>query len=221
MDDKLKKDIDKLIAIKKVFHDNPKAIEKIARMGVHQSTLDGKIESIHALVQKIETNDKGIDVPKKGLKNDLVLICEGGIAAIYSHAEAIGDKELMASAKFKAYQLVRLKKDELKKISADFLKKARHLGALLKPHGFSAADLTEWENKHDAFVSDAKEPVEAKERLKTPLALLKTEVADTLRWLKDDVDFTAIGYKRKDPAFYKLYVSARKKSHEEELKIEN
>ncbi|MEI8202665.1 MAG: hypothetical protein WCH34_06610 [Bacteroidota bacterium] len=215
MDDKLNEDVNQLQTIKGIFQDNPIAIGKINRMGVHKTELDNKLDAIKAQAQKTGISVHGLYVVKSSSKESLILILEGGMAAINSHAYEIGDNELFASSKFKAYQLERLHKNDLITKSSIFLEIATNLGAaVLEPHGFDAADLTLWQNTHTAFENAAEAPSVGVETHKTDLSNLKKMVADDLRWLKVVVDTTAIGYKRKDPSFYKLYTFAREKHHQ-------
>lgn len=211
MDIQLNDDINEMLKIKGIFNASPTSINLIPRMVEHKTALDTRLSDIFHLAQKTGTTIHGFYLAKSSSKNDLVLITEAGCAAIRSHGNATHNQEMADAAKWKAYQLEPLHKNDLIAKSTTFLAQATTLGAALAPYGFDAADLSDWASMLTAYTNAAEEPGVKVEIHKTDLDDLKKMVADGLRWLKNDVDVTAIAYKRKDPSFYKLYTFSRQK----------
>ena len=214
MDDKLNEDVNQLLTVSAVCHAYPTVLLLVDRMGAHLITLDGKIFDIKAKAQLTGINIHGLYVVKGDAKTGLVAIMVSGFAAIRSLATELGDKNLKNSAKYKAYQIERLHKNDLITLSTNFLAVATNNAAQLIAHGFEAADITEWQTLHTAFVGAAEAPAVKREVHKTDLSELKSMVSEALFWVRDTMDDTAFAFKRKAPSFFKLYTFAREKHHQ-------
>ncbi len=214
MDDKLNEDVNMLIVVKGICKANPAIMALVPQMELHLTTLSEKIISIKALAQRCGISIRGLYVVKSEGKVKLVSITDVGSAALRSLASATNDADLKAKAKQKAYQLEKLHKNDLISKSAELLALANLHSAALEDHGLEAADLTEWQSLLDAFTGSAETPRIEQEVHKSDLVTLKTIVADTLRWMRETMDDTAIAYKRRKPEFYQLYSFAREKHHQ-------
>lgn len=214
MDDKLNEDVNMLIVVSGVSGVYPLIIGLVPQMVTHVTTLNGKIVAIKAQAQKTGISIQGLYVVKSQSKSKLVAITDVGSAAIRSLANANDDAEMKGKAKLKAYELEKLHKNDLITKSTELLALANTLSAQLEDHGLVAADLTEWASLLNDFNTTAEKPRVEQEIHKADLAILKTMVADALRWMKETMDDTAIAFKRKNPAFFKLYTFAREKHHQ-------
>jgi hypothetical protein len=214
MDDKLNEDVNMLLLIKGIGSAYPAAVAQVPQMVIHFTTLGGKIVDIKALAQSTGISIHGLYVVKGSSKEKLVALTATGCAAIRSLANATDDEGMRIAAKWKAYQLDRLHKNDLVTKSEIFLAQATTLGAQLIPHGFEAADLTEWDDTLTDYIAQAEDPGVKKEIHKADLAALKELVAGTLRWMTNVMDDTAMAYQRKNPEFYRLYKFGREKHHQ-------
>ncbi len=214
MNDKLNEDLNQMLVVDGVCGAYPSAIAKIPQMVLHKATLEGIIVNIKDKAQTTGTPLQGLYVVKSVSKTNIVLITEAGCAGIRSYADSINDLNLKISFKYKAYQLDKLHKNDLITISTNALAKATTLGAALVPHGITATDLAEWDTSLTTFSTDAEVPAVHVEINKSNLAGLVTMVADGLRWMRNTMDDTALGFKRKDPDFFQLYTFAREKHHQ-------
>jgi hypothetical protein len=211
MDDRLNEDVNSLIKVSGICGAYPAAMLLVAYMEVCRNALNAKIAAIKDMAQVCGISIHGLYVVKHSQKDELVEISGVGAGAIRSYASAQNDLDLKGKVKMKAYQIDKLHKNDLLTKCTEYYLIAKGLGAALADHGFDANDIIEWKKAIDDFTAGAEAPGVNVEINKSHSDDLKKLVADTLRWVKDVMDDTALAYKRKDPAFFKLYTFGREK----------
>jgi hypothetical protein len=207
----MNEDVNSLIKVSGICGAYPAAMALIPHMEVCRVELNSKISNIRDKAQVCGISIHGLYTVKNTQRADLVEISGIGAAAIRSYASANNNLDLKGKVNLKAYQIDKLHKIDLLTKCTEYYLIAKGLGAALGDHGFEAGDITDWKKAIDDYTISAETPGVNVEIHKGTLDDLKKLVADSLRWLKDVMDDTAMGYKRKDPAFFKLYTFSRQK----------
>lgn len=181
---------------------------KIPNFQANATILAGCVNEIHETGEVQRLDISGIAIQKNKVKKDLVTMANDYSGMILSFAKARGNDILIKEAKFTESDLEHVSNVALIDFAGIVLKKAEENLEPLSEYGISAEsqkDLREMIEKFSSLIATPRTGITKKSNATKALAGIFRKADAAL----ENMDFAVNGVKRREPAFYSSYRSAR------------
>ncbi len=197
------------VTVESVLKQNQTIWQAVVAITNAYNALKAHIQSIQDYATSHSSTTKGATASKRAARVTMVDAALEVAGAVRAYASANHDEELRAKAAFQPSNFNRLRDTEVSGFCQSIHDAANDVVGSLGDQGVTAATLTAFQAKIDAYNGAVAKPRTARSSNRAAGALMEAEFEETDKLLEDQLDALVVRFKTTQPAFYQAYVAAR------------
>lgn len=197
-------------AVSQHCNSNPSIVNTNLAFKNALTAVDQKIAALVSYESNVQKKTKGITQDKATLRATLIQSAHDIAAPVYSFANKTKNNTLKQTVNFSITDLERIKDDQLIPTCNNIKKAATDNLAALADYGITTAVLNAYQTDIDNYGASIAKPRLAKAQRTTDNKNIKAIIKDIDNILKEEMDKTAVVFRKTYPDFVARYKEVRK-----------